>query len=347
MNLRWHNHMKTSFFDYELPQNLIAQNPASPRDACKLMILDKVTSTITNAVFSKLGSYLNSGDVLVFNDSRVIPARIIFLHNGREVEIFLTRKLSDVSWLAIGKPGKILQKGAFFDVGEGLKINITDVRDDGQRVLVFSGDLDSFNEKLHRVGRTPLPPYIKNSSAEFSDYQTVYAREEGSVAAPTAGLHFTQQLLAELKQKGVQLLFVTLHIGLGTFLPIKSENVEDHVMHSEFFSISSEAAGILNVARKSGRRIIAVGTTSVRVLESNFNESKGFSAGYGETSIYIYPGYVWKCVDGLITNFHLPKSTLLLLTCSFGGPDFVLKAYSEAVIRKYRFYSFGDAMLIV
>lgn len=326
---------------------MIAQNPVSPRDACNLMVLNREQGVISHSVFSKLGNYLAKGDVLVFNDSKVIPARIIFAYESKEVEIFLTRKLTDQRWLAIGKPGKILHKGAVFDVGEDLKVNITEVLDDGQRVLEFSGDMTSFDEKLQKIGRAPLPPYIKNSSADFSDYQTVYAREEGSVAAPTAGLHFTERLLAELKQKGVQLLFVTLHVGLGTFLPIKSENVEDHVMHSEFFSISSKTAEILNEAKKSGRRIIAVGTTSVRVLESNFALKKSFSAGLGETSIYIYPGYEWECVDGLITNFHLPKSTLLLLTCSFGGTDLVLKAYSEAIKKGYRFYSFGDAMLIV
>ncbi len=337
--------MKTSSFDYNLPRELIAQDPAVPRDACRLMVLGKKKHTIDHAIFNELGDYLRKGDVLVFNDSKVIPARIIFRHNGKEAEIFLTKKLTDAKWLAIGKPGKILQPGCVFDLDHKLQVSIHKILPDGQRLIEFSGDMKRFDEILRRIGKTPLPPYIKNSSSKFADYQTVFAREKGSVAAPTAGLHFTRRLLGSLRKKGVQLVFVTLHVGLGTFLPLKAQNIEEHVMHSENFSIDSRSAKLLNKAKRNGRRIIAVGTTSVRVLESSFGKN-GFKPGFGETAIYIYPGYRWKCVDGIITNFHLPKSTLILLICSFGGREFMLKAYREAVKKGYRFYSFGDAMFI-
>jgi S-adenosylmethionine:tRNA ribosyltransferase-isomerase len=218
--------------------------------------------------------------------------------------------------------------------------------EDGQRLIEFNRKGRDFDKMLEKAGSTPLPPYIKSSNTKPSDYQTVYARKRGSVAAPTAGLHFTKKLLGTLKKKGIQFEHVTLHVGLGTFLPVKSETVEEHKMHSEFFEINKETAQHLNTARKNGQRIIAVGTTSVRVLESSYNQKTGFKDGYGDTSIYIYPGYNWKCVDSIITNFHLPKSTLLLLTCSFGGKDLILKAYDEAIMKKYRFYSYGDAMLI-
>lgn len=339
--------MKTAFFDYDLPAELIAQNPVSPRDSCRLMVINRKEQTIAGTVFNQLGEFLKPGDVLVFNDSKVIPARVIFMHDGKEVEIFLTKKLGETRWLAIGKPGKILREGAEFNVGAGLNIKIININADGQREIEFFGETDALMEKLKKIGSAPLPPYIKESTSDFADYQTVYAKEEGSVAAPTAGLHFTEKLLENLKERGIKQVFVTLHVGLGTFLPVKSENVEQHLMHSEFYNINEDAADVLNNARKTGARIIAVGTTSVRVLESNCDLTNGFNAGFGETSIYIYPGYSWKCVDGLITNFHLPKSTLLMLTCSFGGSELILRSYKIAVEKKYRFFSFGDAMLII
>ena len=281
----------------------------------------------------------------------MIPARIKFLHENKKIEIFLTKRLGENTWLAIGKPGKLLKKGAKFEIMTGLSVRIAEVNADGQRLVEFSvnglsPEDSDFDEILKKIGSTPLPPYIKNSSASFDDYQTVYAKNKGSVAAPTAGLHFTKRLLEKLAKKGIGLEFVTLHVGPGTFQPIKTERVEDHKMHSEYFSFDKDTANRLNYAKKDGRRIIAVGTTAVRVLESSYDKKSGFTPGFGETDIFIYPGYEWKCVDGLITNFHLPKSTLLLLTCSFGGEDLILKAYREAVKNKYRFYSFGDAMFI-
>jgi S-adenosylmethionine:tRNA ribosyltransferase-isomerase len=342
--------MRISDFDYVLPPELIANEPANPRDACRLMVINKSDINkkgvgFEHRVFNELPDLLREGDILVFNDSKVIPARINFLHNGKKVEIFLIKKIEKTMWLVIGKPGKLLKKDAKFEINKRLSSTVIQVNDDGQRLVEFSADGD-FDEILKEAGSTPLPPYIKNSTASFEDYQTIYAKKQGSIAAPTAGLHFTEKLFEKLRNKGVGLEFVTLHVGLGTFLPVKTDNPEDHKMHSEYFSFDKETADRLNEAKKAGRRIIAVGTTSVRVLESSYDTKTGFKSGFGETAIFIYPGYEWKCVDGLITNFHLPKSTLLLLTCSFGGKDLILKAYSEAVKKKYRFYSFGDAMFI-
>lgn len=338
--------MKTEDFSFELPDELIAQEPSNPRDACKLMILERKNQVIDHGHFYDLPKFLRKGDVLVMNNSKVLPARMLFESEGKKIELFLLRRKQGNVWLAIGKPGKVLQPNRRFSIAPGFEFEVLEVFPDGQREVRFHVPELELDGLIEKYGHTPLPPYIKDSKSKAEDYQTVYAHEAGSVAAPTAGLHFTQKLLDELSAMGVKNVFVTLHVGLGTFLPIKSDEVEKHTMHSEIYEISKEAAEELQLARNEGRRIIAVGTTSVRVLESSYDEKEGFKSKVGETAIYIYPGYQWKCVDGLITNFHLPQSTLLLLTCSFGGTDFVLKAYNEAVREKYRFYSFGDAMFI-
>lgn len=337
--------MNINDYDYTLSANFIAQEPVSPRDHCRLMLLDRKNGEISHNHFYNILDYLRPDDVLVFNNSKVIPARIRFQSGHKIFEIFLTKKVNKTDWYCIGKPGKALSVNSTFKINSNLNAKVIEVLTDGQRVIRFQaeGDLDSI---LADAGEAPFPPYIKETKASFSDYQTVYAREDGSVAAPTAGLHFTEELLTKIRSRGIQTLFVTLHVGLGTFLPVKTENIEKHLMHSEFFSIDQKTAEALNKAKVEGRRLIAVGTTAIRVLESNFDPEKGFTAKTGETSIYIYPGYKWKCVDGLITNFHLPKSTLLLLISSFAGKDFVRKAYQTAVNEKYRFYSFGDAMFI-
>lgn len=339
--------MKTEDFSFALPEELIAQEPAVPRDACRLMVLNKSNENIEHRHFYDLPKLLRAGDVLVLNSSRVLPARLLFEFEGKKLELFLLRRVDGNNWMALGKPGKFLQPGKTFTIAPGFGFEVLEVLDDGQRKVRFKTSDQDLDVLIEKYGHTPLPPYIKNSHSKAEDYQTVYARERGSVAAPTAGLHFTPELLKELHDVGVVIVFVTLHVGLGTFLPIKTTEVEKHIMHAEIFEFSAAAASELQTARLEGRRIIAVGTTAVRVLESCFDEKDGFKPQTGETSIFIYPGYRWKCVDGLITNFHLPQSTLLLLTCSFGGTDHVLSAYSAAVSEKYRFYSFGDAMMIL
>jgi len=352
--------MKTEDFSFHLPEGLIAQEPADPRDVCRLMVLDRSNNRIAHHHFYDLPKFLKPGDVLVMNNSKVLPARMLFQHEGKDIELFLLRRergkdlysegyprMVGDFWLAIGKPGRLLQPGKIFHIAPDFSFEILEILPDGQRRIQFHADEDKLDGLIEKYGHTPLPPYIKKSESKPEDYQTVFAEHKGSVAAPTAGLHFTPELLTALKNMGVKIVFVTLHVGLGTFMPIKTGEVEKHTMHSEIFELSEESAAELQTVRKEGGRIIAVGTTSVRVLESSFDAKKGFQPQVGETSIYIYPGYEWKCVDGLITNFHLPQSTLLLLTCSFGGKDFILEAYREAIEEGYRFYSFGDAMLIV
>ncbi|MFC1749366.1 tRNA preQ1(34) S-adenosylmethionine ribosyltransferase-isomerase QueA [Pseudomonadota bacterium] len=338
--------MKTESFDYDLPKELIAQSPVLPRDNCKLLVLNRSEESLSDTVFYKIGDFLREGDVVVFNNTEVIPARIKLEHEGRPVEIFLTRQQSDNKWLAIGSPGKMLKIGAKYSFEGGESVEIVNILEDGQRLVRFSVGGMELEELLKKIGAPPYPPYVTNENIDFEEYQTIYASKKGSVAAPTAGLHFTAELMSSLKDKGIQLEEVTLHVGLGTFQPVKAEHVEDHKMHSEVYSLDEEVAVRLNAAMKEGRRIIAVGTTSVRVLESCYDANEGFQPGYGETDIYIYPGYQWKCVNALITNFHLPKSSLILLVSSFAGKDFVFKAYQHAVDEKYRFYSFGDAMFI-
>lgn len=338
--------MKISDFGFDLPERLIAKEPALPRDSCRLMVLDRKRGQIEDRNFFDLIDYLDDGDVLVFNDSKVIPARIEFNDNVRKMEILLIRQVAPGQWLAMGKPGKHLKKGSVFKISDHLECKIIEVQKDGERLIDFSLSGEDFDHELERIGHTPLPPYIKNSQASANDYQTIYANVKGSVAAPTAGLHFTDNLLNKLRSKGVQLEFVTLHVGPGTFMPVKTDHVEEHQIHSEFYILDNKTAKRLNDAKNMGKRIVAVGTTAVRVLESNFKNGE-FTENCGETAIYIYPGYKWKCVDAMITNFHLPHSTLILLVSAFAGKDFILDAYNQAIKRDYRFYSFGDAMLII
>lgn len=338
--------MKLSAFSYHLPEKLIAQQPSYPRDACRLMALDRAKKTIVHRKFYELLDLLHAGDVLVLNNSKVLPVRLTFSIQGKAVELFLTRQLDDEHWLAIGSPGKVLKKDFECTIAEDLLMKVLEVRDDGQRKIQFFMSGKKFEELLYKIGKVPFPPYLKKVNASFEDYQTVFAQQKGSVAAPTAGLHFTKKLLNRLEQKGVHIEYVTLHVGLGTFAPVKMKNLEDHQMHGELYTLSPSTAKRLQKAKKEGKRIIAVGTTTVRVLEDSYDKNQKFRPGCRETSLYIYPGYQWKCVDALVTNFHLPQSTLLLLTCSFGGTEFVLKAYKEAIRKSYRFYSFGDAMFI-
>lgn len=345
--------MRIDDFDFHLPEKLIAQFPASPRDACKLLVIDRKAESLSDKHFFDLKSLLKPDDVLVFNDSKVIPARLVVHPEGqadRKLEVFLLRQAaedSDNEWFCIGKPGKALKVGKKFHLSDALNLEVLEVFADGQRRIRFSLNGKALREELDRFGLPPFPPYIRNPKASFDDYQTVYAKPEGSVAAPTAGLHFTSKLLHQLKALGVQCEFVTLHVGLGTFQPVKVAQVEQHLMHEESYYLSPQTAKRLQQAHRHGRRIIAVGTTSVRVLESTFKPKFGFIPGFGETSIYIYPGFQWKVVKGLITNFHLPKSTLLLLVSSFASKKLMQKAYNHAIHHYYRFYSFGDAMFIV
>lgn len=348
--------MKTSDFEYSLPREFIAQDPVSPRDRCKLMVYDSGKDLILHRRFFEIGEFLNAGDVIVLNRSRVVPARIIFYLNGAAKEIFLLKKLSKCRYQAWVKPGRSFKDGAKLKIDRDLVCKTVDVLPDGSRILDFeyvgTEDLD---KKLYKLGRAPLPPYINSSKSEFSDYQTVYAKEEGSRAAPTAGLHFTKRLLGQLGDSGVLIEEVLLHVGLGTFAPVVAENIHDHVMHFEEFEISRKTAEILNLAVKEKRRIVAVGTTSVRVLETSYDAKNGFLPKSGETNIFIYPGnYKWKVVDALITNFHLPKSTLIMLVASFlenkgikNPVKKILSLYEVAKKNNYRFYSFGDAMLII
>ena len=339
--------MKINDFDFQLPEELIAQKPAHPRDTCRLMVLNPKKKKIGHYKFTDLTCFLKKSDVLVFNNSKVFPARLQFTHHGKRIELLLTKKIDDNKWLAIGKPGKFLQPGKIFTLQKNLTVEIVNILKDGQKTLSFSKSGKELEKLLEKLGRPPFPPYIKNESISLEEYQTVYAKIKGSVAAPTAGLHFTESLLKKLRERGIETIFATLHVGLGTFLPIRAENIENHLMHSEWYNIDSKSTDALNKAKKEHRRIIAVGTTALRVLETCFDEKRGFLAGFGETSIFIYPGYKWKCTDGLITNFHLPKSTLFLLVCAFAETKFIHKAYKEAIKKLYRFYSFGDAMLIL
>ncbi len=342
--------MKTSEFDYQLPKSFIAQNPVTPRDSSRLLVYDTLSDKVYHKRFFEVKEFLKKGDVLVLNKSKVVPARIIF----KSGEIFLLKRLDESHYEALMKPGKRFQFGGQFDINENLSFIVKEVLEDGRRVLEFFSFKDNFviEKELERLGTTPLPPYITESSAMAEQYQTVYAEDKGSVAAPTAGLHFTKELLEEVRQMGVEVEKLLLHVGQGTFQPVKSEEIGEHRMHSEFFEMSEETAKALNKAKLEGRRIVAVGTTSVRVLESCF-ESK-FKAKTGETEIFIYPGYKWKAVDAMITNFHLPKSSLLMLVAAFLEGKGVEKPveklkelYEIAKKEGYRFFSFGDAMMVV
>lgn len=337
--------MKVTDFDYELPKELIAQHPMEPRDHSRLLVVDKVTGETEHCHFYDLINYLRSDDLLVFNDTRVIPARLHgFKDTGAYVEVFLLTRLNQTDWEVLVRPGKKLQVGAHIQFSEELGCTIVDHTDFGGRVARFEFN-GVFEEILDRLGEVPLPPYITAELEDKERYQTVYNRDPGSAAAPTAGLHFTEELLRKIREKGCEEVFVTLNVGLGTFRPVTEENIEDHPMHREFYSVSQAAADAINRAKAEGRRIVAVGTTAVRTLESAGADGT-VKAGSSWTQIYIYPGFHWQMVDALVTNFHLPQSTLLMLVSALSSREVMLRTYAEAVREKYRFFSFGDAMFI-
>lgn len=339
--------MNVSEFNYELPEELIAQVPIQKRDESRLMVLNRKEKTIEHKTFKDIVDYLKPGDVLVRNNTKVIPARLYGKKDtGANVEFLLLNRIEGDTWESIVRPGNKLHVGTKVIFGDGLlQAEILDTMPGGTRKVQFSYE-GIFNEILDKIGLMPLPPYIHETLKEKDRYQTVYAKYEGSAAAPTAGLHFTDELLEELSKKGVEIANVTLHVGIGTFRPVKEETVEAHEMHSEHFYIKKEDVEIINKAKKEGRRVIAVGTTSCRVLESIANEEGYVEEQERDTNIFIYPGYKFKCIDGLITNFHLPESTLIMLVSALAGKDYVMSAYNEAVKEKYRFFSFGDAMFI-
>ncbi len=340
--------MKTHDFWYDLPEELIAQTPLQQRDASRLLVLNRQTGAVEHRRFFDLASYLQPGDCLVMNDSRVLPARLIGQRpTGGMAELLLLRELGDDSWECLARPGRKLQQGQKIVFGDGaLTATIIQVMEDGNRIVQFQYE-GIFLEQLERLGKMPLPPYIKAELQDQERYQTVYSRNLGSAAAPTAGLHFTKELLEQIQAKGVSQAFVTLHVGLGTFRPVKAENITDHHMHSELCMMNRQTAQTLNDTRRRGGRIICVGTTSCRTLESLVNADGSFEAKSRWTDIFIYPGYQFKAMDALITNFHLPESTLVMLVSAFAGREHILNAYQEAVKQKYRFFSFGDAMLIL
>lgn len=340
--------MKVSDFNYNLPKELIAQVPIKNRDQSRLMVLDRKNKTIENKIFKDIIDYLEPGDCLVRNNTKVIPARLYGVkeETGANVEFLLLKRIEGDIWEVMVKPGKKLMPGARVNFGNGaLKAEILEKLDGGNRKVKFEYS-GIFNEILNEIGLMPLPPYIHEKLKEKDRYQTVYAKYEGSAAAPTAGLHFTDKLFEKLKEKGVEVANVTLHVGIGTFRPVKVENIEEHGMHSEHFYIKAEDAEKINKAKKEGHRVIAVGTTSCRVLESIADENGYVKEVEGDTSIFIYPGYKFKCLDALITNFHLPESTLIMLVSALAGKDFIMQAYEEAVKEQYKFFSFGDAMFI-
>lgn len=340
--------LKTSDFFFELPQELIAQDPLSDRSASRLLLLNKQTGKVSHDIFKNIGSYLKEGDCLVLNNTKVIPARLLGVKEdtGAHVEVFLLRRRSDDVWEALVRPGRKLRPGARVSFGEGLlKCEIADVMEDGNRLVKFFYD-GIFEEILDRLGEMPLPPYITHKLKDKDRYQTVYAKYDGSAAAPTAGLHFTKELLKEIENKGIEIAYVTLHVGLGTFRPVKADNILDHHMHSEMYMIDAEAAEKINRTKERGGRVICVGTTSCRTIESAADENGRLKPCSGETDIFIYPGYKFKVLDCLITNFHLPESTLVMLVSALAGRENVLNAYSEAIKERYRFFSFGDAMFI-
>ena len=339
--------MNISDFDYFLPEEQIAQVPANPRDSSRMMVLSPQTQSIEHRHFYQLDEYLMDGDVLIFNDTRVIPARLIGVRQptGGKAEVFLLRQLERDRWEVLVKPGKKMRVGSVITFGHELSCEVLAYTDFGGRIVKFSYE-GIFEEILDRLGTMPLPPYIHETLEDPERYQTIYSREKGSAAAPTAGLHFTESLMDRLRKKGVRLGFVTLHVGLGTFRPVQVDEIEDHVMHSEFYSIPTETADLIRMAKQEGRRVVAVGTTSIRTLESAAVDHGMIEEKRGQTNIFIYPGYQFKIVDAVITNFHLPKSTLIMLVSAFAGREFTLQAYRTAVEENYRFFSFGDAMLI-
>ena len=339
--------MKLSEFDYNLPEELIAQTPIKKRDESRLMVLNRKDQTIEHKRFKDIIDYLEPGDCLVRNNTKVIPARLYGKKStGAKVEFLLLNRIEGDIWECIVRPGHKLKPGTEVEFGDGiLKGIVLDVMEGGTRKVEFKYS-GIFNEILDKIGLMPLPPYIHESLKDNDRYQTVYAKYEGSAAAPTAGLHFTPELFEKIKEKGIDVANVTLHVGIGTFRPVKEENVEEHHMHSEHFYIKQEDVDKINRAKKNGKRVIAVGTTSCRVLETISDDNGLVKPTEGDTQIFIYPGYKFKCLDGLITNFHLPESTLIMLVSALAGKDYIMKAYNEAVKERYRFFSFGDAMFI-
>lgn len=340
--------MNVSDFYYDLPEELIAQTPIEKRDESRLMVLNRANQTIEHKTFKDIIDYLEPGDCLVRNNTKVIPARLYGKKaTGAKIEFLLLNRIEGDIWECIVRPGHKLKPGTEVEFGDGiLKARVLDVMEGGTRKVEFKYE-GIFNEILDKIGLMPLPPYIHESLKDNDRYQTVYAKYEGSAAAPTAGLHFTPELFEKIKAKGIDVANVTLHVGIGTFRPVKVENVEEHHMHSEHFYIKQEDADKINNAKKNGKRVIAVGTTSCRVLETIADENGMVKPTEGDTQIFIYPGYKYKCLDGLVTNFHLPESTLIMLVSALAGRDYIIKAYNEAVKERYRFFSFGDAMLIL
>lgn len=346
--------LSTHDFYYDLPQELIAQDPLTDRAASRLMCIDRNTGELTHETFRNVINYFNKGDCLVINDTKVIPARLFGVRETEEgelltgkIEVLLLKRMENNIWETLVKPGKKCRKGTRLSFGDGLlKAIVLDVVEEGNRLIQFSFD-GIFEEILDKLGQMPLPPYITHELKDKNRYQTVYAKNEGSAAAPTAGLHFTKELLKEIEDKGITIAHVTLHVGLGTFRPVKVDNVKEHHMHSELIIVEKGEAIKINYAKQEGGRVIAVGTTSCRTLESMTDENGILHSGSKWTDIFIYPGYKFKMIDGLITNFHLPESTLLMLVSAFAGKDNIMKAYEEAVREKYRFFSFGDAMLLI
>lgn len=340
--------LKKSDFYFELPSELIAQEPLEDRSASRLLMLHRKTGETQHHIFREITDYLAPGDCLVLNNTKVIPARLMGIREdtGAAIEILLLKRLKNDTWETLVKPGKKAKPGAVISFGDGiLKGEVLEVLEEGNRRIRFSYE-GIFEEALDRLGETPLPPYITRKLEDKNRYQTVYAKYEGSAAAPTAGLHFTEELLEQIKEKGVEIVYVTLHVGLGTFRPVKSEHILEHHMHSEYYEVSKEAADKINRAKQEKRRVICVGTTSCRTVESAADEKGRVLAGCGNTEIFIYPGYQFKVLDELITNFHLPESTLVMLVSALAGRENVLAAYREAIAEKYRFFSFGDAMFI-
>ena len=341
--------MKTSDFYYDLPEELIAQDPLEDRTASRLLVLDRQTGTVEHKIFSDVIDYLNKGDCLVINNTRVIPARLIGEKEGTggKVEVLLLKRRANDVWETLVKPGKKLRSGAKITFGDGrLRAEVLEVVEEGNRLVKFCYE-GIFEEILDSLGEMPLPPYITHKLEDKEMYQTVYAKFDGSAAAPTAGLHFTKELLNKIEEKGIKIASITLHVGLGTFRPVKVDDVNNHHMHTEWYEVNAEAAEIINETKRNGGRVICVGTTSCRTIESVADENGYMKAKTGETDIFIYPGYKFKVMDGLITNFHLPESTLVMLVSAFAGKENVLSAYETAVKERYRFFSFGDAMILI
>ncbi|GIM28632.1 S-adenosylmethionine:tRNA ribosyltransferase-isomerase [Clostridium polyendosporum] len=340
--------MKVNDFYFHLPEELIAQHPLKERDTSRLMVLDRATGEIEHKVFHDILEYLKEGDTLVLNNTRVLPARLIGEKEdtGGKIEFLLLKRITGDKWECLAKPGKRARVGTIFTFGDGiLKAEVKEIKEEGNRIIEFSYD-GIFEEVLDSLGQMPLPPYIHERLEDKERYQTVYSKEKGSAAAPTAGLHFTEELLKKIQERGVKIAYLTLHVGLGTFRPVKVENIEQHNMHSEFYQLSKESAEIINDTKRKGNRVIAVGTTSTRTLETIADENGFMRETNGWTNIFIYPGYRFKVVDALITNFHLPESTLIMLVSALAGKENVMNAYNTAVKEGYRFFSFGDAMFI-